>query len=94
MKDKDYESMLAEVAPLAKKVVVAGLESERAESVRTLQRSARKYNPRTSASSDVASALGSLVKGERDFDFLVVAGSIYLAGEFLSLVERNVSPLP
>ena len=81
MRDKDYGGMIAELAPIAGRVVVTRVENERSAPPEKLLWRAMRHNPRTTVAPDIETAVANLL-GE-DFDFTVVTGSIYLVGEFL-----------
>ncbi|VVC02768.1 UDP-N-acetylmuramoyl-L-alanyl-D-glutamate--2,6-diaminopimelate ligase [Candidatus Burarchaeum australiense] len=81
MKDKDYDSMLREIAPLAYAVVVNQPKLERAAKADELAQAARKYNKRVRIVKDVRESVHEAKKLAGKKGTVLVTGSIYMLAE-------------
>ena len=81
MKDKDYESMLREIAPLADEVVINQARLERAAQAEELAQAARKYNKRVRVVKDVRESLRVARRLTGVSGSILVTGSIYMLAE-------------
>jgi dihydrofolate synthase/folylpolyglutamate synthase len=81
MRDKDYDGVLAALAPLARAVVVNRPKVERAEEAEKIAEAARKYNKNVRVVEDVRKsvAVGKKLAGKGGT--VLVTGSIYMLSE-------------
>ena len=90
LNDKDWKGMCRVLAPLANRIFLTPVASERSAAPAELQMACSEANPtaETVACSGVADALQRAVAEP----FTLVTGSLYLVGEALELIERTGSP--
>ena len=89
-KDKDSTSMCHSLAPLAGRLVLTPVHSDRSEDPARLVVACREVNPH--AAIEVCASLAeALEKTARD-PFVVVAGSLYLVGEAMELLHLASAP--
>ena len=83
-RDKDSASMCHSLAPLAGRLLLTPVHSERTEDPARLVTACRKANPR--APVEVCASLAQAVEKAAREPFVVVTGSLYLVGEALELL--------
>lgn len=89
-RDKDSTSMCHRLAPLAGRMVLTSVHSDRSEDPANLVSACREVNSR--ASIEVCASLAeALAMTERD-PFIVIAGSLYLVGEAMELLHLAAAP--
>ncbi len=81
MRDKDYDGVLAALAPLARVVVVNRPKVERAEDAGKIAEAARKYNKDVRVVEDVRKSVREAKKLAGKGGTVLVAGSIYMLSE-------------
>ncbi len=81
MKDKDYDAMLREIAPLADEVVINQARLERAAKAGELARAARKYNKRVRVVKDVRESMREARRLAGKKGTVLATGSIYMLAE-------------
>lgn len=82
LKDKDYEESLSFIVPLFDRVITVDIKSPRALPKEELLETVKKLSPDTEASAmSLSDASREIKKG----GIYVVAGSLYMAGEFKKL---------
>jgi dihydrofolate synthase / folylpolyglutamate synthase len=91
LRDKDWQSMCRILAPLAARILVVPVHSERTTDPQTLEAACHALNP--GARVVVCHALDEALCHARQDPFLVIAGSLYLVGEALELLHLT-SPMP
>lgn len=84
-RDKDSSSMCHSLAPLAGKILLTPVHSERSEDPAKLVAACRESNP--NAPIEVCSSLAEALKKAADVPFIVIAGSLYLVGEAMELLH-------
>lgn len=85
LRDKDYASMCRILAPLAKRILLSPVHSERSASSAELQRVCAEIAPdREAIACDSLSE--ALERSERDA-FVVIAGSLHFVGEAMELLQ-------
>jgi dihydrofolate synthase/folylpolyglutamate synthase len=89
-RDKDSRSMCQALAPLANRIVLTPIHSERTEDPAKLVPVFREANPRVSI--EVCSSLSEALKKTADDSFVVIAGSLYLIGEAMELLHLGATP--
>jgi len=89
-RDKDSASMCHSLAPLAGRLVLTPVHSDRSEDPARLVAACREVNPRT-VIEVCASLAEALEKTARD-PFVVIAGSLYLVGEAMELLHLAAAP--
>jgi len=89
-RDKDSASMCHSLAPLAGRLALMPVHSERSEDPAKLVSASREANPH--APVEICSSLvEALAKTARD-PFVVIAGSLYLVGEAMELLHLAAAP--
>ncbi|MDO8340337.1 MAG: folylpolyglutamate synthase/dihydrofolate synthase family protein [Candidatus Burarchaeum sp.] len=81
MKDKDFDAMLHEIAPLASEVIVNQARLERAARAGELAQAARKYNKRVRVVKDVRESARKARKLAGKNGAVLATGSIYMLSE-------------
>ena len=84
MRDKDFASMLAELAPLADEIVLTRPRTDRAASPKDLIPFARD----ATITETVSDALKRARELARDDDLIVITGSFYTIGEARTLIDE------
>lgn len=84
-RDKDSTSMCHSLAPLAAKILLTPVHSERTEDPDKLVAACRESNPH--APIDVCVSLADALNKAGDSPFIVIAGSLYLVGEAMELLH-------
>ena len=84
-RDKDSTSMCHSLAPLAGRILLTPVHSERSQDPSQLVAACRESNPR--APIEVCQSLTDALKKVANAPFIVIAGSLYLVGEALELLH-------
>jgi dihydrofolate synthase/folylpolyglutamate synthase len=84
-RDKDSTSMCHSLAPLAGRILLTPVHSERTEDPSKLVAACRESNPR--APIEVCQSLTDALQKVADAPFVVIAGSLYLVGEAMELLH-------
>jgi dihydrofolate synthase/folylpolyglutamate synthase len=84
-RDKDSAAMIHVLAPLAGRIVLTRVQSDRSEDPEKVAGSARAANP--AARVQIAGSLSDALAQTADDPFVVVAGSLYLIGEATELLH-------
>jgi dihydrofolate synthase/folylpolyglutamate synthase len=84
-RDKDSASMCHSLAPLAGRILLTPVHSERSEDPSRLVAACRESNPR--AQIDVCDSLLDALQKVSNVPFIVIAGSLYLVGEAMELLH-------
>src|SRR6266480_4737936 len=87
LEDKDWTRMCQTLAPLAARVLLAPIRSERAAPPDALRDACAKSNP--AAETLACSSLANALKLAAHDPFVVVTGSLYLVGEAMELLELS-----
>jgi dihydrofolate synthase/folylpolyglutamate synthase len=87
LRDKDWPSMCDILAPLAERVLLVPVPSERSATPQELAEACRRANPRAQVT-EHASLREALTATGRDA-FLTIAGSLYLVGEAMELLHLS-----
>jgi len=80
-RDKDAEAIVAELCPLADRVIATASSSPRALDASELQRAAFRHSRHTSACTPVALAIREALSGAGQNDVVLITGSLYVVGE-------------
>lgn len=83
-RDKDSSSMCHSLAPLAGRILLTPVHSERSEDPTKLVAACRESNPR--ATIEVCASLAEALQKAATAPFVVIAGSLYLVGEAMELL--------
>jgi dihydrofolate synthase/folylpolyglutamate synthase len=89
-RDKDSTSMCHSLAPLAGRLMLTAIHSERTEEPARLVAACREANP--SAQIKVCASLAEALERTACDSFVVVAGSLYLVGEAMELLHLATAP--
>ncbi len=81
MKDKEYEKMLKNIAPLADEVIVNEPALERSAKAEQVARIARKYNKQTRVVEDVRASVREARKSAGKEGVVLITGSLYMLAE-------------
>jgi dihydrofolate synthase / folylpolyglutamate synthase len=84
-RDKDSTSMCHSLAPLAGRILLTPVHSERTEDPSKLVAACRESNGR--APIEVCQSLADALRKVADAPFIVIAGSLYLVGEAMELLH-------
>ena len=84
-RDKDSASMCHSLAPLAGKILLTPVHSERTEDPAKLVASCREYNPHGPI--EVCTSLADALNRVGEVPFIIIAGSLYLVGEAMELLR-------
>ena len=87
LKDKDYCEMIRILAPAAKTIFAVAPDNKRALSAKTLADLVIEQDVICITNSEEAVARAREMAGENDV--VIVAGSLYLAGEVMAYLEKN-----
>jgi dihydrofolate synthase/folylpolyglutamate synthase len=83
--DKDWAPMCATLAPLAKRILLAPVSSERTAAPGALHEACVKANP--TADTLTCPSLADALKHAADDPFVIITGSLYLVGEAMELLK-------
>jgi dihydrofolate synthase/folylpolyglutamate synthase len=89
-RDKDSAGMCRALAPLAGRLLLTPVHSERSEDPVQLVSACREANPQ--APIEVCASLAEALKEAAGESFVVVAGSLYLVGEAMELLRLSPAP--
>lgn len=81
LKDKDYETLLEYLAPLADRFLAVAPDNHRALPAVELALVARDYCNKVFSYDDNFEAIGQALNNQKEDEVLVVCGSLYLAGQ-------------
>lgn len=84
-RDKDSTSMCHSLAPLAGRILLTPVHSERSEDPSRLVAACREFNPH--AEIEVCASLADALQKVSTVPFVVIAGSLYLVGEAMELLH-------
>lgn len=85
LQDKEWTSICEIIAPLAEKLLIVPVSSERTTSPEELKRAIQKVNP--GAKIVVLNSLAQALEATAQDSFVVITGSLYLVGEALELLQ-------
>ncbi len=89
MADKDYKTCVRAVAERSVRLTATTLDMPRALSSEELRESADGYCLKTYSEPNPEQALKAAMLRRRNDELLVICGSVYLAGEILSLIDQH-----
>ncbi|MEO7297150.1 MAG: cyanophycin synthetase [Verrucomicrobiota bacterium] len=89
LQDKEWASICEILAPLAEKLFVVPVSSERTTAPAELERAIRKAN--LGAKIVALNSLSQALEATAQDSFVVITGSLYLVGEALELLQGNNS---
>src|SRR5262249_53288223 len=84
-RDKDSSAMCRSLAPLAGRILLTPVHSERSEDPAKLVAACRDANPNCPI--EVCTSLADALKKTANDPFVVIAGSLYLVGEGIELLH-------
>jgi dihydrofolate synthase/folylpolyglutamate synthase len=87
LRDKDWAAMCRILAPLAGRILLAPVHSERTAEPRGLAEACRRANPQVPVT-EFPSLAATLADTARD-GFVTIAGSLYLIGEAMELLHLS-----
>jgi dihydrofolate synthase/folylpolyglutamate synthase len=90
LRDKDYDSMCRLLAPLADRLCLTPVSSERTADPEILRRICKEAEPAVRI--EVFSSLSETLKNVRNDSLVVVTGSLHFIGEAMELLQ--ISPWP
>jgi dihydrofolate synthase/folylpolyglutamate synthase len=85
LRDKDWAGMFRALAPTASRITLVSVQNERTSNPDELAASCRSFNP--AAEVTCCSSLEAALADTRCDGLIVVAGSLYLVGEAMELLE-------
>ena len=89
LQDKDWPAMCGILAPLAGRILLVPVPSERSATPQQLGEACRQANPKAEVE-EYASLSAALADAKED-GFVTIAGSLYLIGEAMELLELTKS---
>jgi dihydrofolate synthase / folylpolyglutamate synthase len=89
LRDKDWSHMCEVLAPLACRVLLVPVHSERTAEPHGLAEACRRSNPRAEVTA--CASLGEALIEAAPADFVAVAGSLYLIGEAMEVLHLSPS---
>jgi len=92
LQDKEWASICEILAPLAQKLFIVPVSSERTTAPEELERAIRKANP--GAKVVVWNSLTQALEATAQDSFVVITGSLYLVGEALELLRHDQRGTP
>jgi dihydrofolate synthase / folylpolyglutamate synthase len=87
LEDKDWEAMCRQLAPLARRILLVPVHSERTATPHGLAEVCQRANPAATVI-ECASLAEALARAEPD-PFVTIAGSLYLVGEAMELLHLS-----
>lgn len=90
LKDKDYKTMLAMLAPLCDSMVINQVEGERAESAAVIAEEAKKYTNAETVS-DITKSVQAAKRKAGKKGMILICGSLYMLGEAMA-AARGYGP--
>jgi dihydrofolate synthase/folylpolyglutamate synthase len=87
LRDKDWPGMCEILAPLAKRISLVPVPSERSATPQELAAACRRVNPRAEVTE--CGSLREALAGTKENPFLTIAGSLYLIGEAMELLHLS-----
>lgn len=90
LQDKDWSRICTALAPLAERILLVPVSSERSAPPETLQSACATANP--AARSSICNSLVEALEQASSANFLLITGSLYLVGEAMELL--GLSPTP
>ena len=87
LQDKDWPGMCEILAPLAERILLVPVPSERSATPQELAGACRRANPRARVTEH--GSLREALTATRSEAFLTVAGSLYLVGEAMELLHLS-----
>jgi len=87
LQDKEWSSICEILAPLAGKLFVVPVSSERTTTPKELERAIRQKNPGTQIVA--LNSLSQALEATAQESFVIITGSLYLVGEALELLQPN-----
>lgn len=87
LRDKDWAGMCEILAPLAERILLVPVPSERSATPQELAEACRRANPR--AQVFVYSSLAAALADAAKIPFIAIAGSLYLIGEAMELLHLS-----
>jgi dihydrofolate synthase/folylpolyglutamate synthase len=90
LEDKDWRKMCEILAPMADRVLVVPVGSERTLPAETLAAQCRQVNSALEVKS--CASLADALQAVSEEPFVVIAGSLYLMGEAMELLRLTVAP--
>jgi dihydrofolate synthase/folylpolyglutamate synthase len=88
--DKSWSHMLQELAPLASRIILSPVQSQRTTSPADLATRSRQINP--AAEVIECSSLAEALAGATADSFVVISGSLHFIGEAMELLEVHPQP--
>lgn len=88
--DKDVESMIKVITPMAKAVYAVTPNSTRAEDAYDLKNEVIKYNKNCIAFKEYEEALKAALKDAKDNDIIIVSGSLYMIGGMRTIIKNKM----
>ena len=92
LRDKDWGHMCEVLAPLASRILLVPVHSERTAEPHGLAEACQRANPHAEVAEH--SSLASALADSTPDDFVIIAGSLYLIGEALELLQPSPAKTP
>ena len=89
LRDKDWAGMCDILAPLAERILLVPVPSERSATPQELAEACRRANPRAQVVE--CASLGEALAATVNDRFVTIAGSLYLIGEAMELLHLSAA---
>src|SRR6266480_4914264 len=89
LEDKDWQRMCETLAPLARRILLAPVNSERTASPALLREASEKFN--AAAETIACGSLADALKLAANDPFVLITGSLYLVGEAMELLGLSLA---
>jgi dihydrofolate synthase/folylpolyglutamate synthase len=90
LEDKDWQEVCAALAPLASRILLVPVPSERSAAPELLRDACAKINP--AAQTIACPSLVDALKQSANDPFVIITGSLYLVGEAMERLELSPAP--
>ena len=86
--DKQVEEMIAEIAPMAEKIIALTPHNDRAELSEDLKDEIKKINENVKAFEDYEDAVREAVNYAGEGDLILISGSLYMIGDMRKIITK------
>lgn len=88
--DKEVESMIKVICPMADKIIAVAPHSDRAESSQSLMNKIAEVNKNVEAVEGYEEAFIEARKSSSEKDIIVICGSLYMIGDMRGIIKNNL----
>ena len=88
--DKQVGEMIAEIAPMAEKIIALTPHSDRAELSEDLKNQIKKINKNVEAFEDYEDAVREAMNYAGEDDLILISGSLYMIGDMRKIITKII----